>query len=195
MEGIREEDKVMETPCTGLLGILVSTSLLFKFFYFVRILQYNEFNCQKQKNKAWAPAQRDRSFHFQPEELNGRPHLQLLLIPRIPLGSDVVTELLVYKAFQRIMGKVVDFFEKGSEEALFSATSCMKRSWTPVMHFGKAIRNACPQNTAAGILDLLCFFFSYPQSSERRRMCHCSQTNIFPVIFQKAEIPCVRIWP
>lgn len=44
------------------------------------------------------------------------------------------------------------------------------------------MRNACPQNTTAGILDLLCSFLSCPQSPERRKMCHCSQTNTFPVI-------------
>lgn len=96
------------------------------------------------------------------------------------------TELLDYKALRRIMGEVVYFFEKGSEEALLSATSCIERSLIPVMHFWKAMRNACPQNTTAGILDLLCSFLSCPQNPERRKMCHFSQTNIFPVIFQKA---------
>lgn len=47
MEGIKEEEKVMEIPCTGLLGSFVSTSLIFKIFYFVLILQYKQFNCQK----------------------------------------------------------------------------------------------------------------------------------------------------
>lgn len=50
MKGIREE-KVTETPCTGLLGIFVPTSLLFKFFYFVLMLWYKDFYCQKLKMK------------------------------------------------------------------------------------------------------------------------------------------------
>lgn len=138
------------------------------------------------QNEACAPAQGDKSFHFQPEEPNGRPHPLLLHTPGAPLGSDTGTELLDYRALRRIMGEVVYFFEKGSEEELLSATSCMERSWIPVMHFGKAMRNACPQNTTAGILDLLCSFLPCPQNPERRKMCHCSQTSIFPVIFQKA---------
>lgn len=60
-----------------------------------------------------------------------------------------MTELLDQRALRRIIGEVVYFFEKGSEEALLSAASCMERSWIPVMHLGKAMRNARPQNTTA----------------------------------------------
>lgn len=179
---LRKKKKLWKFP-VQVCWVVLSLPLLFLKSFI--LYWYSSTNSLIVRN-SWAPAQWDRSFHFQPEQPNGRSHPQLLLTPGVPLGSDVVTELLDYRPLRRIMGEAVYFFGKSSEEALLSATSCMERSWIPVMHFGKAMGNACPQNTTAGILDLLCSFLFCPQSPERRKMCHCSQTNIFPVIFQKA---------
>lgn len=49
MKGIREEEKVQKTPCTGLLGIF--SSLFLKLFYFVLVVQCKQFKCQKLKTK------------------------------------------------------------------------------------------------------------------------------------------------
>lgn len=69
----------MATPCTGLLGIFVSTSLLLKFFYFVLILQYKQFNCQKLKMK---PGPQHGGIDLSTSDQSSRvsrPHPQLLL--------------------------------------------------------------------------------------------------------------------
>lgn len=49
MKGIREEEKVQKTPCTGLWGIF--SSLFLKLFYFVLVVQCKHSKCQKLKTK------------------------------------------------------------------------------------------------------------------------------------------------
>ena len=131
------------------------------------------------QNEAWAPTWRGSSFHIQPEELNGRSRPWLLLAPRLPSGSSVVTVLVDLQGFEEHRGQeCLSAFNKGSEAALLSAVSCIKRL-DPSPAFGK--RSGMPVPKTQLLVSWVCFASFCGEESVQR----CSQTDIFPAISQR----------
>lgn len=119
----------------------------------------------------------------------------------LPLGSGMVVFLLDYRGLageENQGGGVVVFLSlKRAQKRHCSLLHPAWRGWIPVMRFGKAIRTACPQNTAAGILGLLCSFLWCRQSPVRRKVYIVDHKPTFSLWFQEGftEVHWVRIWP